>query len=152
MKPESIELRELNMDDIEEIKTFFVEVFTKEPWNEDWSNEEQLHAYITDLIGNRNSIALGLFENKDMVGLTMGKTIHWCTGTEYYVDEFCIKRKEQGRGLGTQFLEAVEEYIKLKGMTQIFLQTERHVPAYRLYKKNGFIELEDHVSFFKQCK
>ena len=56
-----IELRELGMDNIEEIKNFFAEVFTKEPWNDDWSNQEQLHAYITDLIGNRNSLGGGLY-------------------------------------------------------------------------------------------
>ena len=61
------ELRELSIKDIEKIKSFFAAVFTKEPWNDDWSNEEQLHAYVMDLIGNRNSLTLGLFENDSMV-------------------------------------------------------------------------------------
>ncbi len=151
MKSKTIELRELNIEGIEEIKTFFVDIFTKEPWYDDWSNKEQLHAYIIDLIGNKNSLVLGLFENNDMVGLTMGSVKHWYTGTEYCVDEFCVKREEQGRGLGTQFLEAIEAYIKSKGMTQIFLLTERNVAAYYFYKKNGFVELENHVSLFKKC-
>lgn len=147
----TVELRKLNCDHMKEIKTFFVEIFTKEPWNDDWSNEEQLHAYINDLIGNHNSLVLGLFEDGNMVGLSMGSILHWYTGTEYYIQEFCIKTTEQGRGLGTQFLEAVEEYIKTKGMTHIFLQTERDVPAYGFYKKSGFVELEGHVSFMKEC-
>lgn len=146
-----IELRELGMDNIEEIKNFFAEVFTKEPWNDDWSNKEQLHAYITDLIGNRNSLTLGLFEDNTMVGLTMGNIKHWYSGTEYYIDELCVKREEQGRGLGTKLLKAVEEYIKEKGMTHIFLQTEADMPAYNFYRKNGFTELKGHVSFEKDC-
>lgn len=146
-----IELRELGMDNIEEIKNFFAEVFTKEPWNDDWSNQEQLHAYITDLIGNRNSLTLGLFEDNTMVGLTMGNIKHWYSGTEYYIDELCIKREEQGRGLGTKLLKAVEEYIKAKGMTHIFLQTEEDMPAYNFYRKKGFTELKGHVSFAKDC-
>ncbi|WP_143524512.1 GNAT family N-acetyltransferase [Roseburia sp. 499] len=148
---ERIELRELHVDVIEEIKTFFVEIFTKEPWNDDWSNQEQLHAYIMDLIGNKNSLALGLFEDNVMVGLAMGNIKHWYTGTEYYIEELCIKREEQGRGLGTQFLKAIEGYIKSKGITHIFLQTERTVPAYSFYKKKGFVELTEHVSFIKEC-
>lgn len=51
--------------------------------------------------------------------------------------------------MGTLFLEQITEYIKSKGMVQMFLQTERGVPAYQFYKKNGFIELVDHVSLFK---
>jgi aminoglycoside 6'-N-acetyltransferase I len=145
------ELRKLNVDNISEIKEFFFEVFSKEPWNDDWSDDNQLQAYIMDLIGNPNSLALGLCENGTMVGLSMGSIRHWYSGTEYYIDEFCIKTEEQGRGLGTNFINAIELYIKQKGMKHIFLQTERTVPAYNFYKKNGYFELEDHVSFVKQC-
>lgn len=81
----------------------------------------------------------------------MGHIRHWYTGTEYYVDEFCIKREKQGIGLGTEFVKQVEEYIKTKGMTQIFLQTESYVPAYHFYQKNGFVEMKTHVSFYKEC-
>ncbi len=145
------ELRILNLDQIEEIREFFFQVFSNEPWNDDWSDQNQLHAYISDLIGNNNSLALGFYENETMVGLVMGSIRHWYSGTEYYIDEFCIKTEEQGRGLGTQFMQAIEIYIKNKGMKHIFLQTERNMPAYQFYKRNGYIELENHVSFIKQC-
>lgn len=145
------ELRVLNINNIDEIKDFFFNIFTKEPWNDDWSDKTQLYAYITDLIGNDNSLSLGLFENGTMVGLSMGNIKHWYSGTEYCIDEFCIKKEEQGRGLGKQFLGAIETFIKQKGVLQIFLQTERTVPAYSFYKKYGLFELENHVSFAKQC-
>lgn len=101
----NVELRELNIKDIDMIKNFFRAVFTQEPWNDDWSDEEQLHAYIMDLAGNRNSLTLGLFENDNMVGLSMGHVRHWYKGTEYYIDELCIKREEQGKGFGTAHLK-----------------------------------------------
>jgi len=55
------ELKELNINSIEEIKSLFAEIFTKEPWNDDWSDLIQLHEYIMYLIGSRNSLTLGLF-------------------------------------------------------------------------------------------
>ena len=131
------------------IKSFFAAVFTKEPWNDDWSNEEQLHAYVMDLIGNRNSLTLGLFENDSMVGLSMGEIKHWYEGTEYFIQELCIKTEEQGRGLGTQFLAQIEENIKAKGMVHIFLLTDRNLPAYQFYRKNDFHELENNVALYK---
>lgn len=79
-----------------------------------------------------------------------GDIRHWYNGTEYYIDEFCVCRDKQGLGIGTEFLKAVEQHIITRGMTQIFLQTERTVPAYHFYKKNGFMELEGHVSFAKR--
>ena len=60
-------------------------------------------------------------------------------GTEYSIDEFCIKTPEQGRGLGTRLLREIEICIREKGIQQIFLQTERMVPAYEFYRKNGFL-------------
>lgn len=146
------EIRELDTGNIEEIKIFFRSVFTKEPWNDDWSDAEQLHRYILDLAGNPNSLSFGLFENGNMVGLSMGSVKHWFTGTEYCIDEFCIKTEEQGHGLGTQFLKGIETRIMQKGMKSVFLQTNRNVPAYKFYLKNDYYEMKDHVSFAKDLK
>ncbi len=144
-----LEIRELNCDNTEEIKNLFAEIFTAEPWNDDWSDERQLHNYITDLIGNRNSLSIGLYDGDELIGLSLGSIIHWCTGTEYYIFEFCIKTSRQGKGIGTEFLNLVSDYAKTKGATHVFLQTERTVPAYDFYIKNGFTDLKDHVSLFK---
>lgn len=142
-------IKELSMEQIKEIKALFAEIFTSEPWNDDWSDPVQLHQYIIDLIGNNNSLTLGLFENDRLIGLSMGSIMHWYIGTEYYIFEFCIKAGKQQKGLGTEFLNMIEEYSKSKQITHIFLQTERTAPAYNFYKKNGFVELTDHVSLFK---
>lgn len=144
-------LKELQVKDIEMLKDFFVSVFTIEPWNDDWSDAEQLHAYILDLTGNRNSLTLGLYEDDVMVGLAMGEIKHWYEGTEYFINELCIKTQEQGKGLGTRFVELILHHIKEQGMKNIFLFTERDMPAYKFYKKNGFTEMESNVGFYKNC-
>lgn len=144
-----IMIKELNIEYIEEIKSLYAEVFTNKPWNDDWSDRTQLHKYIIDLIGNKNSLTLGLFEDDKLIGLSMGSIMHWYSGTEYYIFEFCIKIEKQSMGIGTAFLKKVEEYVKNKQITHIFLQTERTVPAYHFYQKNGFITLKDHISLVK---
>ncbi|MBQ4166528.1 MAG: GNAT family N-acetyltransferase, partial [Oscillospiraceae bacterium] len=93
--------------------------------------------------------SFGLYEGDELIGLSLGSVMHWCTGTEYYIFEFCIKTENQGKGAGTAFLKQVEEYVQAKQITHIFLQTERTVPAYEFYCKNGFTELSDHVSLYK---
>ena len=113
------ELKQLDISNIERIKNFFADVFTNEPWNDDWSNEEQLHYYIMDLIGQTNSLTLGFFLKGEMVGLSMGHIKHWYSGTEYCIDEFCVCRTKQGLGIGTKFLKSVEQYIVSRDMTQI---------------------------------
>lgn len=142
-------VRKLDTENFEEIKALFRDVFMNEPWNDDWSNDEQLTGYMLDLTGNRNSLSLGLYEENELVGVSLGSIMHWCLGTEYYIYEFFIKRDRQQEGLGTVFLSEIESYVKDVGVNHMFLQTERDVPAYAFYTKNGFSELEGHVSLAK---
>ncbi|MBP3367563.1 MAG: GNAT family N-acetyltransferase [Treponema sp.] len=134
---------------MEEIKSLFAAVFIKEPWNDDWSDPEQLHRYISDLTGNVNSLSLGLFEDGRLAGISLGSVLHWCSGTEYYIFEFCVEEKRQGRGLGSAFLKKVEQYAKAQQIAAVFLETRRNVPAFAFYQKNGFAELKDYVCLYK---
>ncbi len=150
MEKSLYQLKALNESNFELMKNFFRDIFTKEPWNDDWSNENQLTAYIKDISCCFNSINYGFFKDEQLIALSMGNKRHWWGGTEYFIDEFCVKTDFQGKGIGKKFLKAIEEDIKEHGMTQIYLQTERNVPAYHFYKKSGFNELTDHISFFKE--
>lgn len=142
-------IKELGMESFDEIKRLYADIFMNEPWNDDWSDDARLQQYIRDLIGNNNSLTIGMFENDMLIGLSMGSILHWYSGIEYYIFEFCIKREKQRQGMGTVFLEQIEEYIKKKQVSHIVLQTDRTVPAFRFYRKNGFVELEDNVSLYK---
>lgn len=150
MKGENeMNVKKLEAENFEEIKALFRDVFTNEPWNDDWSNDEQLAGYMLDLTGNRNSLSLGLYEENELVGVSLGSIMHWYLGDEYYIYELFIKRDRQQKGLGTVFLGEIESYVKDIGVNHIFLQTERDAPAYAFYKKNGFSKLEGHVSLVK---
>ena len=144
-----LKIRKMESESIEQIKQLFKDVFMNEPWNDDWSDEEQLHRYILDLTGNANSLTFGLFDNEKLFGVSMGNIRHWFTGTEYFIDEFCIMRTEQRQGYGREFLKQIEAYAAQHGIKSIFLQTGRNMPAYDFYKKNGFAELQEHVSLTK---
>ena len=150
MENGAILFRQLGPEDLGIIRELFVGVFTSEPWNDDWSDEEQLRSYLWDLVGQNTSLTYGLFEDGVLAALSMGHIRHWYTGTEYYIDELCVRKSQQGIGLGTLFLRKIEQAIGEIGLSQIFLQTEKTVPAYDFYRKNGFIELKDHVSFAKR--
>jgi aminoglycoside 6'-N-acetyltransferase I len=144
-------LKRLSIDDKEEIKKVFVGVFTKEPWYDDWSDEEQLDMYICDLVGQGYSLTYGLYDDTgELIGISLGYIKHWYSGTEYIINELCIKTEKQGAGAGTFFIHAIEEAIKEQGLKQIFLLTESNVPAFEFYRKNGFVQSEYNVAFSKR--
>ena len=144
------ELVELSIKDIDVIKALFKSVFTSPPWNEDWSDDEQLDDYLRDIMEVRTPLILGLAEGGSVIGISVGNIKHWCGGTEYFIEELCIRTDLQGNGYGNKFLSLIEAYLKERGLDQIYLNTQNNVPAYEFYKKHGFTELEDHVSFFKE--
>lgn len=146
------EIRELDEKDFFVMKEFFRDVFTREPWCDDWSDDEQLSAYIRDIAGCFNSISFGFFEDGEMVALCIGKKHHWWGGTEYFIEELCVRSDLQGRGVGTRFMAEIEREILKRGMKQIYLQTERGKPAVGFYEKLGFDEIEDTICFWKEIK
>ena len=144
-------LKRLSIDDKEEIKAVFVDVFTKEPWCDDWSDKEQLDLYICDLVGQSYSLTYGLYDDEgELIGISLGYIKHWYSGTEYIINELCIKSERQGVGAGTFFISEIEKAIKAFGLKQIFLLTDSNVPAYEFYRKNGFTGSETNVAFSKQ--
>ncbi len=119
------------------------------PWNDDWSDDVQLTEYLLDLIDVRSPLIYGLYDDGCLVGASIGNVRHWCRGTEYFIEEFFIKNERQHSGLGTEFFKMIESSIKQKNLTNIFLMTDSDKPAFDFYKKLGFVQLNEHVSFFK---
>ena len=144
-----LKLKRLNIEDKDAITNVFTGVFTKEPWNDDWSDKNQLDMYITDLIGQGYSLTYGLYDNEELIGISLGYIKHWYSGTEYIINEFCVKTERQGSGAGTFFIAEIEKAINELGLKQIFLLTDSNVPAYHFYKKNGFEECTTNVAFSK---
>ena len=144
-----LNLKRLTIKDKEIITDVFISVFTKEPWNDDWSDTNQLDMYINDLVGQGYSLTYGLFDDAELIGIALGYVKHWYSGTEYIINEFCIKTDRQGAGAGSFFIAEIEKAIKELGIKQIFLLTDSNVPAYNFYKKNGFDECTTNVAFAK---
>lgn len=143
-----MEIRELGLEQTEEIKRLMVDIFSKDPWNDIWT-DTQLHAYVLELIDNRNSLSFGLYQGPALIGMALGRIRSWYEGTEYWIDEFGIASEMQCRGAGTKFLTELEYLLKGRGVKHIVLLTERSVPAYRFYLKNGFSEQQETVFFVK---
>lgn len=127
--------------------------FSREPWNDNWADAGQLHAYILDLIGNRNSLSLGLYQDSGaLIGVSLGRIKHWYEGNSYWIDDLAIAPEMQGQGCGSQFIALIERYARSHNIAEIVLFTERDIPAYHFYKKNGFAERSERVFFEKRLK
>ena len=144
----------IELDDsyLPQMAELFRDAFSGEPWNDNWSDTEQLMEYMKDISKAYSQLNYGLLIDGRLVGMSVGKIKHWWEGTEYAIDEICVSPEYQGRGLGSKFLSLIESAIREKGLGGIFLQTDNDKPAYRFYHKNGFRDLASHMSLYKSLK
>ena len=143
-------IRRIGLKETEQVKEKFLQVFTDEPWLDDWSDEQQLDMYLQDLMGQSYSVAFGLYDGDELIGASLGYIKHWYSGTEYIIDELFIVQERQGQGIGTYFVSEIGKAIKEMEVYTVFLLTERGVPAYEFYKKNGFNEIPETTAFWKK--
>ena len=142
--------KQLSIDDMKSVKALFRSVFMAEPWNDDWSDDTQLTLYLSEIMEQTNSLSFGLFEENELIGISLGVLKHWFSGMEYKIEELCIKTDKQGKGAGSFFLAQIEKAVKEKGVKYIDLQTGNDVPAFDFYKKNGFTHQTNNVFFAKE--
>lgn len=130
----------------DEMKKLFLDVFSNEPWFDKW-DKEQLDLYMKDLTENNNSLSFALFDEKEeLIGCSLGYIFNWWEGREYFIKEFFISRKNQSQGVGSIFLTLLNDRLRVENVQHITLATEKTVPAYQFYQKNGFSVL-DHSAF-----
>lgn len=139
-----MEIRELGSESAEKIGCMIAEIFSGDPWNDEWT-EEGLRSYVFELLHGSNPLSLGLYEDGELIGISLGRIKHWWAGTEYRIDEFGILPAKQRRGAGRAFLEKIKGLLSERGIGGIVLLTERTAPAYRFYLENGFCEKEEQV-------
>ena len=137
---------------MDQMADLFKKAFAGEPWHDDWSDITQLLKYIKEISSGYNALNYGLVRDGKLIAMSVGMIRHWWEGTNYNIEELCVDPDCQGQGVGTRFMNLIEEEIKKKGLHGIFLQTDDDKPSYKFYMKNGFANLETHVSLYKRVK
>jgi aminoglycoside 6'-N-acetyltransferase I len=140
----------LKTSDHEDMKMLFLDVFSNEPWFDKW-NQEQLDLYMKDLTENHNSLSFALFDEKEkLIGCSLGYIFNWWEGREYFIKEFFISREIQSQGAGSTFLTLLNDRLRVENVQHITLATEKTVPSYHFYQKNGFSVLENSAFLVKK--
>lgn len=134
---------------LKETMSLYQRAFGKAPWNDDWSDQAQLSEYIKEVSGGCHCLNYGLLIDGKLVAVSLGSVRHWWEGTNYNIEELCVDPDLQRQGIGSRFMQMIENDIKAKGFAGIFLQTDNDMPSYKFYIKNGYKELTTHVSFYK---
>ena len=68
----------------------FIDVFTKEPWNDTYTSREQVVSFFQNHMANNYFVGYVLEEDDRIIALSIGMKKPWINGLEYYIDQFCV--------------------------------------------------------------
>lgn len=144
-----VHIEKMMSEHIEECVDLFIDVFTREPWNDVYDSREQVVQFFENHIANNYFVGYMMKNADEVIAMSLGSKKPWIKGMEYYIDQFCVKADYQRHGIGGRFLELIEKNIHANGMNAIILNTEKGFPSEKFYLKNGFCSFEELVILAK---
>ena len=141
-------IREIMIDDVDEITELYIETYKQKPWNENWK-KEIARERIKNAVENNNAENYCINKDSRIIGAMFGRRNYFIDKKELYIDEYFIEYKNQRKGIGKYFLEYIEKTMKQKNYSSIVLLTKKALPSELFYKKNGFYTSPDMILMYK---
>lgn len=117
----------------------YIKVFNAEPWNDKWTLETASRR-LKDIYISPNFEGVLYIEDGQIEGAIFGNYEQFYEGMHYNLKEMFISNELQGRGIGSQLINELEERLKELGVTTIILFTSKGNRTSQFYLKNNFSE------------
>jgi aminoglycoside 6'-N-acetyltransferase I len=135
---EGIEFKKFSQQDFDNLTKLYKEVFSEQPWNDEWIKLSQVRNYLTELIQNPVFNGYVVYQNSELIAACLGHSRSWWSGNEFFIDEFFVSSNCQGHGIGSLLMDYVENHPELMDVDSFQLLTNYDVPAKEFYCKKGF--------------
>ena len=142
----------INISELDLYTKLFIEVFNKEPWNDNWTTETASKR-LNQFINVETFDGLSLWNDGNLVGVIMGRSEQYYDGVYFQIQEFYVDNNVQGKGYGTLLLNEFEDRLKKKGVVNINLITIRNIKTEGFYVKKGYT-VDNNMCFMNKfiCK
>lgn len=138
---------------LDKVAKTFIDVFSKEPWNDRWPSIEKAKEYLKGFIDSPNFKGFLVLNKKDfIIAFSFGDVRKWWSGDEYMIHEYGVNPSYQGEGFGVAFMDYIQNELKKENIRVIILNTGKGTPAEYFYRKEGFEENEDNIFLYKVLK
>lgn len=129
--------QKLTEDDLIECSHLYVNTFKHQPWNEEWDLDDAFNR-LSSFLSTSYSIAIkAVIENK-IQGFLIGEIEQWNGAKKLYLKEICVSKTRQRSGLGRELMRALQNKLGKRGISRIYLITQRETVPEIFYKSLGF--------------
>lgn len=145
MRINNLNVKRMEKSMLNECVDLFIDTFSKEPWLDVYESRNQVVNFFENHFNNNYFMGYVAIADNEIVALSIGMKKPWIKGMEYYIDEFCVGYKHQGKGIGSIFIKEIEADLKKQGIDGIILNTDKDYPSKMFYVKNGFTVFDELV-------
>ena len=149
---ESLSVTAYSPEHMPACSALFQKVYGSPPFGFDWLDGGRAEMYFTDLERMPNALNYILNDSEEIVGACMGQQETHFQNPGYKINEFFIDPERQHMGLGTYFLNELENQLRPMGIKVIYLFTQRHMGSYAFYRRNDFLPNEETVHMARLIK
>lgn len=145
-----LEYKKLTIEDINSIAQICINYYNNIE-NGCWTKEKACKR-ISQLITISDSMCLGMYKEGLLIGFTLGYYKQFDDLLAYFLDEIVIDTKHQNKGYGTSLIKAMEDIVKINGVTLIELSSVNDKAHIHFYKKSGFYITDNFIPMGKFLK
>ena len=127
----------LNEDDLVECSHLYVNTFKHEPWNEDWDIDDAFNR-LSNFLSPSYSMGFKAVNDNEIQGFLVGEIEQWSGSQSFFLKEMCVSKNMQRSGLGKELMRVLQEELVKKGVSRIYLITQRETIPEMFYKSLGF--------------
>ena len=132
-------LSSIDEDDLVGCSELYVATFRESPWNEEWSTEDAFER-LGDFLACPKPLAIKAMRNGNICGFLFGKIQQWNGAVYYDLEEICVSNTIQRQGVGKILMGKLEEMLIEKGVSRVYLITQRDSAPSSFYTALGFSE------------
>jgi aminoglycoside 6'-N-acetyltransferase I len=133
-----MKFKKFSQKDLDASAKLYKDVFSEQPWNDEWQRLSRVKEYLKELIQNPVFRGYVVYKDSELVAACLGHSRSWWSGNEFFIDEFFVSSRYQGKGVGSLLMDYMENHPELGDVDSFQLLTNKNVPAKDFYRKNGF--------------
>jgi len=139
----------ITTENIDKCVSVYLKAYNCPPWNYNWTFEKA-REYLLEYLGCKQFVGFALYDEDKVAGAVFAHTKTWWTSPQLMIDEFFVSREKQRMGYGKKLLAHCDEYASGQQIGTVVLMTNKYMPSYRFYDKEGYTAAEQYVFMFKQ--
>ncbi len=132
----SEEIQTFTTEHLDKCAHLYVEVFNREPWNEQWTFETT-RARLFEILNTPGFVGFVLKQD-ELLGFVAGYCKQGQKSKSFYLEEICVLPNKQRQGIGTKLLNQLMDTLTTIEVTGVYLLTKKDGQAEAFYTNNGY--------------